>query len=537
MTLILAATLAVAAVLALAKVLPLKRGATPATPLPAATSLPAAAAPANVAVAWGFNAEGQLGDGASGGESDVPVKVRGLSGVKAISAGGEYSLTLLQSGGVLAWGENTRFQLGDDSTSAESPLPVAVRGLSGAVRAISAGGGHSLALLNNGSVVAWGENEYGQLGDDQAARGSREGISQSSQGPFGTTMTFVTLDSWSGEVDGQQYSVYAGAEVRPPNGVAIRSELVVFDGPSPGGYDGSFAPPGGGREPLRIVAAHGDLLDVSTSAGRLLSFDVAQRAFVPHREYGHLGDVPVQVKLPRGALTAISAGGEFSLGLLSDGKVVAWGENGEGQLGDGTRTGPQTCGRERTACSDVPVTVSKLRDVTAIAAGASHSLALLKNGTVMAWGDNESGELGDATVGEQSDEPVPVSGLSDVRAIAAGANDSLALLRNGTVMAWGSNQSGELGDGTSEGQSEAPVPVSRLRDVTAIAAGDGFNLALLKNGTVMAWGEGVNGELGNDQVHAEQSDVPVAVSGLRDVKGIAAAEAGGVAFGPPGFFR
>ncbi len=538
MTQIRAAILALVAILALAAALaPGNVQAPGKVPAPATGATPAKPQPASalsdIAVAWGFNGNGQLGDGADEGESDVPVKVSGLSGVEAISAGGGYNLALLQSGDVLAWGDNTKFQLGDDSTRSDSPLPEAVRGLSGTVRAISAGGGHSLALLNNGSVMAWGGNEDGQLGDGEAARGSREGLSQSRQGPFGTTMTFVTLDSWSGEAAGHQYSVFAGAELRPPNGVAIRSELVVFDGQSPGGYDGSFAPPGGGREPLRIVAAHGDVLDVSTSAGRLLSFDVAQRAFVPHREYGHLGDVPVQVKLPRGALTAISAGGEFSLGLLSDGKVVAWGENGEGQLGDGTNTGPHTCGRERTACSAVPVTVSKLRNVTAIAAGASHSLALLKNGTVMAWGNNESGELGDAAVGERSDEPVPVSGLSDVRAIAAGDNDSLALLKNGTVMAWGSNQSGQLGDDTGKKQSEQPVPVSRLRDVTAIAAGGDFNVALLKNGTVMAWGEGVNGELGNREAHAEQSDVPVAVSGLKDIKGIAAAEADGVAFGPP----
>jgi len=509
--LILAVALTVAASLGLAKVLTPAEVATPATPLPAA--------PSNIAVTWGFNGQGQLGDGANAGESERPVRVSGLSGVKAISAGDEYSLALLGSGDVVAWGENKKFQLGDGSTRADSPLPVAVRGLSGGtVRAISAGGDHSLALLNNGSVMAWGDNEDGQLGDDEAARGSREGLSEKSQGPFGTAMIFLTLDSWSGEVNAHRYEVYAGAAVRPPNGVATRSELVVFDGPAPGGYVGSFAPPGGGREPLRIVSAHGDVLNVSTSSGTLLSFDVAQRAFVPHHEYGRLGDVPVEVELPRGVLTAISAGGEFSLGLASDGKVMAWGDNGEGQLGDGTDTG---------------VTVSKLSGVTAIAAGANYSLALLKNGTVMAWGDNEYGELGDGTGIERSDLPILVNRLSDVTAIAAGANDSLALLRNGTVMAWGSNESGQLGDGTSKEQSGIPVAVSKLRDVTAIAAGEDFNLALLRNGTVMAWGEGVNDELGNDEANATQSDVPVRVSGLSDVKGIAAGGGDGAAFGPP----
>ncbi len=95
----------------------------------------------------------------------------------------------------------------------------------------------------------------------------------------------------------------------------------------------------------------------------------------------------------------------------------------------------------------MPVAVSGLNGVTAIAAGLGHSLALLSNGTVMAWGSNEYGELGDRTKTE-SDVPVAVSGLSGVTAIAAGGIHSLALLSNGTVMAWGSNVFGELGDGT-----------------------------------------------------------------------------------------
>src|ERR1700678_3248769 len=100
-------------------------------------------------------------------------------------------------------------------------------------------------------------------------------------------------------------------------------------------------------------------------------------------------------------------------------------------------------------------------------------------------------------------------------------------------MAWGSNQSGQLGDGTTEEQSDVPVAVSELSDVTAIAAGENFSLALLRDGTVMAWGEDVNGELGSAEANREQSDLPLAVSGLSDVKGIAAGGAGGVAFGPP----
>jgi hypothetical protein len=163
--------------------------------------------------------------------------------------------------------------------------------------------------------------------------------------------------------------------------------------------------------------------------------------------------------------------------------MLAWGDNSLGQLGDGT-----------SSDSDVPVAVSVSTGVKQISAGYFHSLALLSNGTVVAWGENDLGQLGDGTT-TTSDVPVAVSGLSGVTAVAAGGDHSLALLSNGTVMAWGYNQYGQLGDGTATGPemcgsqacSRVPVAVSGLTGVTAIAAGSGHSLALLGDGTVMAW--------------------------------------------------
>src|ERR1017187_10574634 len=153
----------------------------------------------------------------------------------------------------------------------------------------------------------------------------------------------------------------------------------------------------------------------------------------------------------------------------------AWGWNGEGQLGDGAfgLTG------EVSGESGVPVSVHGLSGVTAVSAsGYDDSLALLSNGSVMAWGANEAGQLGDGTYGSSVDEPVTVQGLSGVTAIAAGTSFGLALLSNGTVMAWGSNLDGELGNGPGsaktfeESISDVPVQVSGLSGVTAIAAGE-----------------------------------------------------------------
>jgi alpha-tubulin suppressor-like RCC1 family protein len=263
-------------------------------------------------------------------------------------------------------------------------------------------------------------------------------------------------------------------------------------------------------------------------------------------EVGQLGDgntaesdAPVAVPGLSDA-TALSIGRRFGLALLREGTVMSWGENSWGQLGDGTHTGPETCHAAYEAaagytvgCSTTPVPVSGLSGVVAIAAGDQHSLALLSNGNVMAWGDNERGQLGNGSISgpdhcytEQeptqcSTSPVPVSGLSEVTAIAAGQNYNLALLRNGTVMAWGSNGWGELGDGTSSWGDDVPAAVTGLSGVTAIAAGGGSSLALLSNGTVMAWGANEFGQLGDGTL--TQSDVPVAVSGLSGVSAIGGA--------------
>jgi RHS repeat-associated protein len=203
---------------------------------------------------------------------------------------------------------------------------------------------------------------------------------------------------------------------------------------------------------------------------------------------------------------ALAAGGYHSLALGSDGTVWAWGRNGSGQLGNGSTTNSST-----------PVAVSNLTKVTAIAAGESHSLALKSDGTVWDWG--AGGLLGNGSSASSS-VPVQVSGLTGVVAIAAGDYHSLALKADGTVWAWGSNQYGALGNGTTT-NALTPVQVSGLTGVTAIAGGSLFSLAVKSDGTAWAWGYNVQGQLGNGST--TNSAVPVQVSNLSGVTAVAAA--------------
>lgn len=233
-------------------------------------------------------------------------------------------------------------------------------------------------------------------------------------------------------------------------------------------------------------------------------------------------------------IKAISVGSndlDHALALLANGEVVSWGSNIRAQLGDGLPgTGPLTCGEPAAAYSSTPELVVGLKNVAAIAAGSNDNLALLKNGTVMAWGLDNAGELGNGEVtGPEkcpgvacSSRPVAVSGLKKVTAIAVGEFFSLALLKNGTVMAWGYNGGGVLGKEGVE-YSDVPVPVPGLTKVRAIAAGWGHALALLKKGTVLAWGDNDYGELGNGTFGGGTS-TPSPVKGLegKKVKAISA---------------
>jgi alpha-tubulin suppressor-like RCC1 family protein len=223
----------------------------------------------------------------------------------------------------------------------------------------------------------------------------------------------------------------------------------------------------------------------------------------------------------------LAAGGYHSLAVMTDGTVRAWGFNYEGQLGIGDPTGPEMCTPTYT-CSTKVLTVPGLSGAVAVAAGTYHSLALLANGTVMAWGENSEGQLGIGNdTGPEichaypcSTKPLLVPGLSNVVAIAAGANESLALLADGTVMAWGDDENGQGGSGPSSNSCKCidhPVQVPGLSNAVAIAAGEFGGSALLADGTVMDWGANEYGQLGNGTVTEGMTCNclgPVAVSGL-----------------------
>ncbi|HYO74418.1 MAG TPA: chromosome condensation regulator RCC1 [Archangium sp.] len=230
---------------------------------------------------------------------------------------------------------------------------------------------------------------------------------------------------------------------------------------------------------------------------------------------------PAVVELSRVASIAFNS--NSSLAVREDGTVWTWGANASGQLGLGT---PPVEGQPRTADTAArsrPTQVPGLTDAVSGALGFSHSLVLKADGTVVAFGKNNNGQLGDGTTTDR-DYPVPVRGLTDVVRLAGGSQQSVALTRDGSVWVWGNNNFGNLGQGTEDSVAHAePARVPGLSGVVDIASGRDHVLALHADGTVSAWGLNVSGQVGNGEsgtgteVHA-----PVTVGGLTGVLAVAA---------------
>jgi len=355
-------------------------------------------------LAWGDGGFGQLGSAAGNSYVPVPVTMSGvLAGktVVSVADGGAYCLALGSDGAVAAWGRNTNGQLGNNSTTNSSvPVLITQTGvLAGkTVVAVAAGDSSSLVLCSDGTLATWGYNGSGQLG----------------------------------------------------NGTTVNS-------------------------PVPVLVNQAGVL-----AGK--------------------------------TVIAIAAGGSHNLALCSDGSLAAWGYNSSGQLGNNSMID-----------SSVPVLVNLTngfggKTVSAMAAGASHSLAAFTDGTVVAWGSNSYGQLGNNS-SLNSSMPVAVTQTGvlagkTVVALAAGSLHSLALCSDGTLAAWGYDSYGQLGN-SSYTTSNVPVLVTQTgvlagKAVVAVAAGNLHSLALCSDGTLAAWGTGGSGQLGN--AGTADSNVPVAVS-------------------------
>lgn len=372
-------------------------------------------------------------------------------------------------GRLLSWGGNASGNLGNGSTQPGlRPAAVNQSGvlLNKTILSVATGGSHSLALCSDGTIAAWGLNTNGQLGNGTT-----------------TSSTVPVLVDASGVLSGRRVvAVAAGTSF---------SLALCSDGRVAAWGLNSSGQLGNGTTTTATTPVLVDLSGVL--AGRTVS--------------------------------AISAGSNYCLALCADNALVAWGDNSAGKLGNGT-----------SIQSTVPVAVNQSgnllgKQIIAIAGGSSHSMALCSDGTVAAWGSNFSGQLGTGLI-TSSQIPVPVSTATALNGvivtnIAAGANHSLALARDGRIFAWGSNSDSQLGtQGIS--LSKVPVPLARTgalsgKKIVVVSAGTLHSVALANDGSLIAWGNNASGQLGDSSITSTAvpvaADMSLAVPGARFIRG------------------
>ena len=500
---------------------------------------------------WGDNISGQIGDNTRT-ERTRAVHLA-VSGAIGLALGIDHTCALLQTGQVRCWGDNTFGQLGTGNNTAQIRATTAtnVSNLTDAI-AITGGVFHTCALRANGNVVCWGLNDEGQLGN---------GTTGNSNVPVAVNLTQLvdisagyghtcalradgTLRCWGRNAEGQlgnrsfvpslgPTTVNNMANVKALSAgwfhtCAVRADATTScwgDNSSGQIGDGTFT----NRD--RPTSVQNLLVDVVTiAAGNTHTCALRVNGSMScwgFNDSGQLGGAPLgqvsvasDVQVVTGRSPAISIDGSGSgfgaaghtCALRASGGVACWGINFNGEI-----TGTDDANVFTVTEATGPPAVAA--GITAVEGGFGHTCALTVTGTVVCWGGNRSGQIGN---GEESGDPVPpttVPGLDQVVALAAGFESTCALRADGTVQCWGRGSLGQLGNGTED--RATPAEVVGLTNVKAITGGATHYCAIRGNGRVRCWGSNASGQLGNGATASSVAD-HVGVNNLSDARTIGA---------------
>lgn len=386
-------------------------------------------------------------------------------GVPTSTTTGVFHSCAILDTGTYCWGNNQSGELGDGTTTNSSSVVRVTGGaLEGrAATAVAAGHGHTCAIVDGESdfVACWGLQIYGMMGKNPAQNCFEELCANAQYSTAPRRVTGGALDERT------PTAITAGTQF---NCVLLDNAKVACWGYNSTGQLGNG-----------VVDPHSDTFSDTPEIVSGGAMD------------GHTAK-------------AVAAGAAHVCAIRDDGQVACWGYNGTGQLGDGTTTD-----------SSVPVLVSDGamtgRTAVAIATGFHHTCAILDDGGIACWGQNTTGQLGNALITNAvSSTPVRVIGdaVAGHRAtrISAGLGFTCASLSNGTLVCWGYNAYGQLGDGTTT-DSAAPV-LAAPNDIAGhavVSQGNGYDYtcALLDDGANLCWGMNFYGQLGSVQSAGVQS--------------------------------
>ncbi|MBU6347426.1 MAG: fibronectin type III domain-containing protein [Actinomycetales bacterium] len=373
-------------------------------------------------------------------------------GIKQVAVGMNHACALTDIGEIFCWGDNTYGQLGNSDLSlTSSAVPLKVGNF--VATSITSGRDHVCALTSSGAIKCWGSNTNGQLGtgdssyDRTAQPQNVSGITTATSIGAGAMHTCAVVDNGVGKCWG------AGAKYR----LGAASSFAQND------------------------------LNAPTAVVGLTGVMVNQ----------------------------IVAGTSQSCALLASKAVRCWGDNANGQLGSGANS----------SATPSPKPVVGIDGVTSsavqISMGSQHACAVLTDGTVKCWGVGASGRLGNGAV-TNSATPVSVkmgnATLTGVRSIAAGFESSCATLNSASVVCWGNNASGQLGNGNLLSQSQAVDTgitngISVAADYGSNVSGVGHNCAVTSDSSVKCWGSGANFVLGNGTSTSSSTPTTALISG------------------------
>lgn len=375
---------------------------------------------------------------------------------------------------------------------------------------------HNIVTMANGTALTWGSNGGSVLGQGGTIPGGNNwlnapvtvkeanGIASLS----GLVATSIGENDAMGLTEGGQVQAWAGSETFARTTPASKLPSLVRNAAN----DGSLS------NIVQIEVGMGNAVALADD-GQVWTW-----GDYPGQGSGN-GAYPNHPILASGAavknIVQVAAGGLFSLALADNGKVYGWGWNGHGQTGRGTKTTKEDYADTVRLASDN----SELTGVVAISAGYDHALALTADGRVYAWGDNAYSETGQGV--KYGDYPRAVlvkdaSGtgiLGNIAMVAAGGNHSYVLDKDGRVWSWGLNNDGELGDGLNSNLGEASLPravvgadgTGQLSGIVSIAAAYSHGVALASDGTVLIWGAGFGGNLGQGNNLWTERAIPTSV--------------------------
>jgi alpha-tubulin suppressor-like RCC1 family protein len=493
---------------------------------------------------WGWNFVGATGSGNPGIWANRvisrPVPVAGLAApVKSVAAGYRHTCVVLETGKVQCWGHNYLYGTTGPSAPNVTHIPHDIPGIENAVD-IVAGDFNTCALLRDGSVMCWGNNDSGQLGRGEIGPSWNPTPTLVLAGPGQplTGVTSIAAEGWHvcaivdggvkcwGEMHGFGGIGRTGTpvDILPP-GSGVRTISVGYRASCATDADGYVYCWGNGLYPFITtptrVEGLTDIVDVAMNLADACALDRSGNVYCwggTGHDYqqiaGQFGvsataplTQPVRVEGVSGAVD-IAAGEEHICAQLADSRLICWGSNSGGQLGNSAT--PQYPYPWHS-----PVTVTTYSGVaTDITAGGYHTCAITGAGSVGCWGANGYGQLGAGVFSPAVTQTVAVSGVTGAIQVSAGRQHTCALTSGGLVYCWGRNHVGQLGNGTVA-HSSVPVQVTGLDgvQVQAIASGEFQTCALLADGGVRCWGQNWAGNLGNG-TSGNYYATPVAVIGL-----------------------